>query len=150
MTNLSFAQVFSLAELIKVARMNEDDADTFVTSKNYHYVKATHDEDRDNKAYAFGQDYDINSAKYWIVLYTRFYHDKGYVSWQTCQTKDYVSFKKQLKLAGYLFNRSKENKDGSTSFQYSKGNIEVEIFAATEKVLGGISNNYEIDITIKN
>ncbi len=145
--SLSFSQVFTLNELIKLTTMNMDDADTFISSKKYSFSKSENTEKHSSRTYSFNKNFDGN-AQYWLVFYSKYFYTKKSVSWQTNKNEDYVNFKKQLKLNGFTYIDSKTNNDGSVSFKYTKGKYEVEIFTAEVQGSEKIINQYEIDVTL--
>ena len=54
-SNLSFAQVWSLAELIKVANMNIDDADTYITNKGYAFSSVRAHDSCEERSYSYNK-----------------------------------------------------------------------------------------------
>jgi|GEM_PF-6047744 len=108
MTNLSFAQVWSLADLIKVANMNVDDGDSFILSKGYSFESAKNEDDIECRAYTYKKTSSEHKAPYWCSYCTHksTSNYKVGASWQTTVLEQYSNFKKQIKPAGFIFNYS--------------------------------------------
>jgi hypothetical protein len=128
-SNFSFAQVWSLNELIKVSNMNIDDADTFASSKGYALSQAK-DEDGQKRIYSFDRNSSEQKSSYWFnyMVYPSYSKYKLITSWETNKTEQYANFKKQIKPAGFAFKSSKVREDGSTISEYIKGKYLLEIW----------------------
>ena len=68
------------------------------------------------------------------------------VSFQTGNTATYLKIKSDLKILGFKFINTETN-DGTTFFNYEKGNIEISLASSVqENSYGNKLTNYEISI----
>lgn len=153
LSNLSFAQVWSLTELIKLACMNVDDADTYITSKSYSFGSVKHDDDGgESRTYAYNKTSSEQKAPYWLTLfsYPANSSNKNTVAWETTKVEEYSNFKKQIKPAGFIFKSSQLKNKNSTVSEYTKGKyiLEITVVDRSEEYKKNVIQ-YIIDLTIK-
>lgn len=145
----SFAQSFSLPELIKMSKMSVDDFDTYVTSKGFVFEGADKDDDFERLNYALNLDISNSRALKFITLYKRYNEGRYFISYQTLDKKEYLNIKNQLKTLGFILQDSRifTNKgevykgEVSNVFEYGKGKSEVTLYANAKY--------FEIDYLVK-
>jgi hypothetical protein len=144
----SFGQSFSISELIKMAKMDVDTFDSYVTSKGFAFHLEENDNDVQGLEYAFEiSKKDLLRAEKFITLYQRYFNYRYAIHYQTLSKKEYVNIKNQIKVLGFKLKDSGiyEDDDGtaSTHFEYIKGNATISIFAdyKTYEINYMVSNN---------
>jgi len=138
-----FSQSFSLNELIKISKYNEDDFDTYVTKKGYIFEEASEKTIASITSYTFL----VKGLKTYYVSKFLEKESAFWVSFQTPDTKNYLSIKEELKTYGYkLFDKG--TMDGSNYFKYKKGNSIVSLWSISTTY--GYTNRtrvaYEINV----
>ena len=121
-----FTQSFTISELAKISKYSADDFDTYVTKKGYIYHSETDGDFSRGTSYTFL----VDGLKTYYV--SNFLDKVGkyafWVSFQTPDTKNYLSIKEELKNYGYkLFDNG--TMDGSNYFKYKKGNNMVSLWS---------------------
>jgi len=149
-SNFSFAQVWTLNELIKVINMNEDDADTFIIGKGYTFAKTQPHDNCKESIYGYNLSAP-DRASYWFSIFTYInsYSYKRKVIWEISNLDQYSDLKKQIKTSGFIFESSDLNPTGSTTFKYYKGNyiLHLEIIKVGENT--STYNQYLVSLWIK-
>lgn len=139
----SFAQDFTLAELIKINNYKIDNFDTYVTQKGYQYYDNKNTDFKDQTSYV----HYINGVKKSYI--SKFYYktqNKEMVSFQTGKNTTYLKIKAELKSLGFKFINTESN-DGTTFFDYKKGNIEISLNSSVqENRYGDKLTTYEISV----
>ena len=144
-----FSQSFTLSELVKLSKYNEDDFDTYVTKKGYIFEEVS------EKTIASKTDYTflVKGLKTYYVskLIDKESEFAFWVTFQTPDTKNYLSIKEELKTYGYkLFDKG--TMDGSNYFKYKKGNSIVSLWSISTTY--GYTNRtrvaYEISFKVIN
>jgi hypothetical protein len=138
-----FGQNFTLSEMIKINNYQLDDFDTYVTQKGYQYFETENTDYANATSYVFY----VNGVKKSYI--SKFYYKtkpKEMVSFQTGNTATYLKIKSDLKILGFKFINTETN-DGTTFFNYEKGNIEISLASSVqENSYGNKLTNYEISI----
>ena len=126
---MSFAQVWSLNELITVANMNVDDADTYIVKNGYTFSSAKNESDGETRIYAYNKSSAENIASYWFDYFT-YNKESKYkvgVSWETTNTQQYSDLKFQIKPMGFEFKTSRIINPSTTVSEYIKGKYILEL-----------------------
>ncbi len=140
------AQSFTVNQLIKLAQMNIDDFDTYVTKKGYKFSETSVHDTYQIHSYRLPKierDKPISIDKY-ILNPKR----KNVVNFTTYSTTEYLNFKNALKELGYKFINKEDNKElGGTYLLYKKGNIQVTLSSSLiQTSFGQKATAYEIGI----
>lgn len=143
-----FSQSFSLNELIKISKYNEDNFDTYVTNKGYIFDKV------DDKKYTSSKSYTflVNGyKKYYVsqVVDKSMTYD-NWITFQTSNIKTYLSIKNELKTSGYYIS-DKGVDNGNYFFEYKKGKNIVSLWStsSTNEYTGRTNIDYEINFRVK-
>ena len=133
----SFGQTFKLSELINMSKMNVDDFDTYVTSREFVFLGESRDMNFQGVNYAYKLNpRDKSEAKKHLTLYTRLYDFKNAITYQTFDKNEYLVIKNQIKNLGFIFKNSKvhTSKEGLmvNSFVYKKGKAEISLYVDLE------------------
>ena len=138
------AQNFSLNELIRLNTYSLDNFDTQVTKRGYQYF----DTENSSLATSTIYTYKVNGLKTYYI--TKFFYKKNnseMISFQTPKNTTYLKIKSELKTLGFIY-AGAHTFQGSTFFNYKKGDIEVSLVSGTQKSeLGGPTQTvYEISV----
>lgn len=146
-----FSQSFTLNELIKISKYSEDDFDTYVTKKGYIFDEVSEKEYQ----YTSSIDYTflVNGLKNCFIskIEDKTKSFNFWVTFQTSESKTYLSIKEELKVYGYkLFDKG--TSDGSNFFKYKKGNNLVSLWSIsrTNEYTNRTTINYEINFKVIN
>jgi hypothetical protein len=115
--------------------------ETYALSKGYNFVEVT----EENKV--FGHTYMKgagNLSKY-LTLYVKNYDDYKKITYQTSETKEYLSFKTEIEKNGFQLTKT-ENFEGTSLKFYSNSIYDLRIFVGKGEIA---DNVYEINL-IKN
>ena len=138
-----FGQNFTLSELIKINNYQLDDFDTYVTKKGYQYFENDNTDFADVTSYVF---YVNGVKKSYISKFHYKTRTKEMVSFQTGNNTTYLKIKSDLKILGFKFIITETN-NGTTFFNYKKGNIEISLASSVqESSYGNKLTNYEISV----
>ena len=132
----SFGQSFSLPDLIKMAKMDKDSFDTYVSSKKFVFLREI------NQDKIIGVTYGLNasssgdgSAEKYITLYSKFYYYKygsKYQSNISTSKMEYSELKSQIKSLGFNLINSQVylDRDGISvnNFKYNKGKSVISLY----------------------
>ena len=114
-----FSQTFTLNELIKLSKYDDDGFDTYITKKGYVFNEVKDDGFYITSDYTFLVD---GYKKYFISKNKLKTKENNFITFQTPNSKTYLSIKEELKSNGYiLFNKG--ILDRSQYFEYKKGMI---------------------------
>ncbi len=131
-SSISFGQKLTLNELIKLSKCNDDDFDTYVTTKGYKFWKTEVENSYSSPAtiinYAYNQNGSDQRASY-FVMKLNFENGVCQASFQTSYKVDYLSIKNQLKSGGYIFDKSSNDENGANYLTYHKGKIRVGLIS---------------------
>jgi hypothetical protein len=136
-----FGQDFSLAELIKINNYKIDDFDTYVTQKGYQFYENKNTDFSDATSYVY---YLNGVKKSYISKFFRKTEPTEMVSFQTGKNTTYLKIKAELKSLGFKFINT-GTFEGSTYFDYIKGNIEISLISSVQKNGNGLTA-YEISV----
>lgn len=141
----SYSQSFSLSDLIKMAKMDDDEFDTFVSSKKFVFLEEKSGRDINGVTYAYQPNqFGNGKANKFVTLYSRFYGKLWHISYQTLDNIEYSKIKSQIKPLGFKFIESKIEKgdDGEqfNFFKYIKGKSTITLYVSL--------NKYEINYTV--
>lgn len=143
----SFCQSFSMMELIKMSKMDNDTFDTYVTSRGFKFFNDTNEDQLVGVTYALNRDrIEESKASKFITLYQLYYDRKYSITYQTMNMKDYLQIKKEIKVLGFGLVDSEIFKDNngasSNHFQYRKGKSRIDLYATP--------TSYEINFEVSN
>jgi hypothetical protein len=138
-----FSQSFTLSELVKLSKYNEDDFDTYVTKKGYVFEKIRNGQYSNSTGYTFLVNGYSNSFISKVEDKTG--KNKYWVTFQTPNTNYYLAIKSELKANGYIL-INKEEFEGKRVFNYRRGKNKVSIFfiIETNEYTDKVRNAYEI------
>jgi len=139
------SQSLTLTDLIKLNVLNEDEFDTFITTKGFTYDGLENREHANIKSYA----YYVNSVKTSYLSKVTYKTVKSQmVSFQTPSTSIYLNIKTELKKIGFIYAR-KETNDQATFLYYTKDNMELTLVSSTDESRpnGAVKTFYEISIS---
>jgi hypothetical protein len=149
----SFGQSFSLPELINMSKMDVDSFDTYVTSKQFVFLRDKNDDNVTGVTYALNPSNsgDGRANKY-ITLYSKYFEYKYEITYQsTISTSkiEYSKLKSQIKSLGFNLIKSEVVPDrygvndgiGFNKFEYRKGKSEISLFNTTT----GFEINYLVN-----
>ncbi len=121
----SFCQSFSLPELIMMSKMDYDNFDTKVASKDFRFYRKINNEYQNGIEYAQHLNTFNSKAARFVTLYNKFHEYRYVITYQTSDNLEYINIKKQIKSLGFLLEDIKDHQlnDGSTAnfFMYRKG-----------------------------
>ena len=125
--NISFGQIMSLKDLLKINQITFDEFHTYARQKKYKFYQVEDDENISGFSYAYGQS---KSNKYATRVLTKYQYKKNKkhaVLYQTLTSGDYFNFNNQLAGLKFQFIHSRLSKAGTNFLIYRKGNIEVSL-----------------------
>lgn len=144
--NSVFSQKVSLNELILLAKMNDDEFDTFCIKKGYDIHLIENDDYSENITYIFKKN-EMNFSTNYISKFNYKTKNKIMVSYQTT-SPNYISIKNEIKSNGFIFI---ENKliDETYYLEYKKNNLELSLASFKTKNKDNIEiTQYEISLTL--
>jgi hypothetical protein len=140
-----FSQSFTLNELIKLSKYDDDEFDTYITKKGYVFNEGKADDFYITSDYTFLVD---GYTKYFISKNKSKTKDiYSFISFQTPSSKTYLSIKEELKSNGFIL-LDKGVIDRSQYFEYKKGLNKVTITSISniDEFSNKTSINYGIAI----
>ena len=139
--NGSYAQKFTLDNLVSLAKMNLDDFDTQILKKGFTFDEVS-DIGNLGKRYSYAVSSSGSSAQEYII-YHKYNGGKviAMVSWVMSSNADYLKIKKQLKLCGFTYLNSGEFND-KQYFAYKKNAFDVILYVST------YTNSYDELVTM--
>jgi hypothetical protein len=132
--SITLAQSFSLPDLIKMAKMDEDSFDTFVSSKGFVYSDSDKNESVVSITYAlFPNPNVVDKAKKFITFYSKYIDKTGvdfkyFVTYQTSDNSEFIKIKNQSKIQGFKFRGSNSLGDNTILFTYDKWKTGLYVF----------------------
>lgn len=140
-----FTQSFTLNELLRLSKYNEDNFDTYVTNKGYIFDLVDDDEYSSSKGYTFL----VNGYKTYFVtsLSDKSMTRYNWISFQTPSIKTYLTLKNDLKANGYKIYDQGPYK-GNYFLKYKKGNSYVSLWStsSTSEYTRKTTVDYEITV----
>lgn len=127
-----FSQSFNLSELIKLCKLNEDFFDTYVTQKGYQFISTSDENFQKGDTYTFkikGANTFFISKN--IASYDGINKTLHFVTFQTPNSKNYLSIKNEVLSNGYVF-IGKEMNNSDRVYNYAKGNIAITLTSFVE------------------
>lgn len=124
--------------------MNNDDFDTYVSSKGFSFNKEENEPKVYGLSYVLGNKDRQSYNEKFITLYQKFYDYKFALHYNTFDRNEYLRIKNQIKSLGFVLSKSEAYSDKGNSvnhFVYTKGNSEILLFVYPD--------GYEIDFGIK-
>jgi len=144
----SFAQEFTLDEMIKIADMNGSDFKIYVTAKGYVYS----DTEKNSGYITTTYKYNDKQKKGYFINQTVFSEkdaipNEVIIGFQTIYKEDYQAIKDQLKTTGFKFIKTEQHKDidkNATWLIYKKGKTELSLISGVR----GFNNDmlYEVSV----
>ncbi len=124
-----FSQSFSLNELIKISKYNEDNFDTYVTNKGYVFDEISDEEFTSSNDYTFL----VNGYKKYFIsqVVDKTMTFKNWITFQTPNIKNYLSIKNELKTLGYEVVGSNSFK-GNYYLEYKKASKIVKLWSTSK------------------
>lgn len=145
----SYSQSFSVKELENMSKYNWDTFDTFISNKGYIFNKNSSNDTFKSKVYAYAKNNISTYASSWIGLYKyvpEYEEVSSAVTWQTLNQKEYLIFKNQLKISGYIYIQEKVENE-YTVLTYKKGKKQIVIYLGRSKDYGNNDiTTYEINL----
>ncbi len=136
----SFSQL-TLVELKNILKMDLNQFETYALNQGYNFEKVKEDEK------IFGHNYtkgDGNLTRY-LTLYVKYYEYNRHITYQTSDTEEYLSFKKEIETEGYQLTKT-ENFEGTSVKFYSNSTYDLEIYVGKGEIA---DNVYEINFRRK-
>lgn len=133
----SFGQTFTMSELIKMSKMDVNNFDTYVTSKEFVFVEDINLEEAKGVTYAFNLNRnDKRYAEKFIKHYSKYFRNRYVINYQSTDKNEYLKFKSQISLLGFKFIKTDIITDKlgikNNYFEYRKGKEEISIFTSSE------------------
>ena len=139
-----YSQSLTLADLIKLNNLTEDNFDTFITSKGFKYNDFENLENANQKSYVF---YIKGIKNSYVSKFTYTSKNKEMVSFQTPNSSIYLNFKKELLRFGFSYKKTETYKN-TTFMYYGKGNLELTLTSSIDQSrISGEKTFYEISIS---
>jgi hypothetical protein len=123
-----FSQSFTLNELIKLTKSNDNNFDTYVLQRGFQFEDVENHDGFISKSYSLS----INGAKrYYITKHIPKDNSFKWVSYQTPNSRDYLKMKEDLKRNGFL-NTKSDTYNSSNLFEFVKDNCKITIMSGKE------------------
>jgi hypothetical protein len=127
--NLGFAQSFSISELVRISKYDDDTFDTYVTKKGYIFYEESEEEIASRTTYTFLVS---GRRKYFVTKYIPKNKNYYWVNFQTPNSSTYLKIKEELKTSGYLL-IDKGSIHGSPYYTYKKDGKEITLISESEE-----------------
>ena len=145
-----YSQNFTVAEMEKIATLNEDEFETFVMERGYEFVKFDKDTFADSLIFGFDKE-NRNQYEHYIARHKFNQKDRLMISFQTYKTEYYLGLKKQLKSFGYKFVGTETSDDGTYFLNYKKNGMSFSLASIQANNNSGQKfTSYEISLTKSN
>ncbi len=133
----SFAQKFTLNELIKMNNMNLNDFDTYVTSKGYVF------ENGNTKMRSYHYNKSKVNGEHFTAERHVYKSETGFIGYHTLHSEEYSSFKNQLKEMHFTFIKTEnEPMNNAAIFEYENSDYKVLLTSDKNK---DIDNGQDLD-----
>jgi len=136
----SFSQL-TLVELKNILKMDLNKFETYALNRGYNFDEVNEEEKVFGHSYRKG---DGDLSKY-LTLYDKFYEQNRTVTYQTSETKEYLSFKNEIERDGFQLTKT-ENFEGTSLKFYSNSTYNLRIYVGKGEIA---DNVYEINLTRK-
>lgn len=136
---LSIGQNFTLIELIKLTKISNDEFDTYVIKKGYVFDENIHSEKIWN---GISYTFKINGKNNSYISKYLFKDQSLMISFQTPNSKPYLSIKNEIKTLGYELMESGPL-DNAYHYKYRKGSFEVVLYSVN---IDSVNSGYEITV----
>jgi hypothetical protein len=115
--------------------------ETYALNRGYNFDEVNEEEKVFGHSYRKG---DGDLSKY-LTLYDKFYEQNRTVTYQTSETKEYLSFKNEIERDGFQLTKT-ENFEGTSLKFYSNSTYNLRIYVGKGEIA---DNVYEINLTRK-
>ena len=124
----SFAQKFTINELVKMLKFNDDQFDTYITKKGFQYWKTETFSPSGELPYTatlYAHNKNGHSDKSGYFISKCISAGVVFINLQTSQKTDYLSFKSDISASGFKYDGTKDNENGAKYLYYSKGTLAI-------------------------